>query len=67
MHSLRHAYRVPPGCHLLEAGVNLRHIQLYLGHSSLATTALYLHLVDHSQEGVTNPVDQVLERLPWSS
>ncbi|HMN29030.1 MAG TPA: site-specific integrase [Caldilineaceae bacterium] len=63
VHSLRHAYAT----HLLEAGVNLRHIQLYLGHSSLATTALYLHLVDHSQEGVTNPVDQVLERLPWSS
>jgi|SoiMethySBSTD1v2_1073268.scaffolds.fasta_scaffold319731_3 integrase/recombinase XerD len=63
VHSLRHAYAT----HLLEAGVNLRHIQLYLGHSSLATTALYLHLVDHSQEGVTNPVDQVLEGLPWSS
>lgn len=63
VHSLRHAYAT----HLLEAGVNLRRIQLYLGHSSLATTALYLHLVDHSQEGVTNPVDQVLEGLAWSS
>jgi len=63
VHSLRHAYAT----HLLEAGVNLRRIQLYLGHRSLATTALYTHLMNHSQEGVTNPVDQVLEGLSWSS
>jgi site-specific recombinase XerD len=63
VHSLRHAYAT----HLLEAGVNLRHIQLYLGHSSLSTTALYLHLTNQSQAGVTNPIDQVLEGLQWSS
>jgi site-specific recombinase XerD len=39
-HTLRHSYAT----HLMEAGVNLRLIQIYLGHHSPATTSLYTHL-----------------------
>jgi len=52
-HSLRHAFAV----HLLEAGTDLRKIQLLLGHRSLATTARYLYLTTNTVCAVTSPLD----------
>jgi site-specific recombinase XerD len=45
-HTLRHCYAT----HLLEAGVNLRQIQKYLGHKSLQSTTIYLHLTTVGEE-----------------
>jgi site-specific recombinase XerD len=44
--TLRHCYAT----HLLEAGVNLRQIQKYLGHKSLQSTTIYLHLTTVGEE-----------------
>jgi len=60
VHSLRHAYAT----HLLEAGVNPRLIQSYMGHSSLATTTHYTHLTNTLEASATATIGQVLEELP---
>ena len=52
-HSLRHAYAV----HLLEAGTDVRRIQLLLGHRSLATTARYLRLATTTVCATSSPLD----------
>lgn len=53
IHSLRHSFAT----HLMEQGVSLPIIQQLLGHTSLRTTSIYLHVQQYSVFAVKSPLD----------
>jgi site-specific recombinase XerD len=52
-HTLRHCFAT----HLLEKGVNLRLIQQFMGHNSIKTTSVYLHVANIHPGSVISPLD----------
>jgi site-specific recombinase XerD len=55
IHVLRHSYAT----HLIESGVELTLVQRLMGHSSLLTTALYLHVTACRLGDVRSPLDLI--------
>ncbi len=54
-HTLRHTFAT----HLLEQGVNIKVIQELLGHSSIRTTMIYIHLINFDVSKIKSPLDNI--------
>jgi len=59
-HTFRHTYAT----HMLDAGADLRTIQVLLGHRSIRTTAIYLHVSQARIDAAPSPLDLMYAQQP---
>ena len=59
IHSLRHSWAT----HLIESGVSVRVVQLWMGHTSPTTTAIYTDLTQQSEERAARALDELTAGL----
>ena len=62
VHTLRHSYAT----HLVEAGVNLRLIQQYLGHANPNTTVIYARLSKPSLDNSEKLIQKLMDRFQFT-
>jgi site-specific recombinase XerD len=58
-HTLRHSF----ASHMLEQGLDIRTIQILLGHSSLQSTEIYTHLTEPLRDQLRNLLGQTTDGL----
>lgn len=58
-HTLRHSWAT----HMLQAGINIRYLQVLMGHSNITSTSVYTQLIDFKDIKIKSPMDSMKDKL----